>query len=53
MNFMFFWSMGLRHFHGTKKATFAHIRDIPSDSEDSELCDEDVGNNCLGIIQEP
>jgi hypothetical protein len=42
--------MDTRHFHGAKKATLAYIRDIPSDSEDSELYDEDVGNNCSGII---
>jgi hypothetical protein len=42
--------MNSRHFHGTKKYTLAHIRDIPSDSEDSELYDEDVGNNYSGII---
>jgi hypothetical protein len=37
--------MDSRHFNGTKKAIVAHIRDIPSDSEDSELYDDDVGNN--------
>ena len=42
--------MDSRHFYGTRKPTFAHIRDIPSDSEDSELYDEDVGNNYSGII---
>jgi len=26
------------------------LRDIPSDSEDSELWDEDVGNNYSGIM---
>jgi hypothetical protein len=38
------------NFHGTKMATVAHIRGIPSDSEDSELYVEDLGNNCSGII---
>jgi hypothetical protein len=33
-----------------KKATVAHIRDIPSQNKDSELCDEDVGNNYKGSI---
>jgi hypothetical protein len=44
--------MDSRHFHGTKKkkATVAHTKDIPSDSDDSKLYDEDVGNNCSGII---
>jgi hypothetical protein len=38
------------HFHGTKKTTVARIRDIPSDSEDTELYDDGVGNNYSGII---
>jgi hypothetical protein len=42
--------MGSRNFRGTKKATVAHIRDILSDSEDSELYDEHLGNNYSGII---
>jgi len=33
-----------------KRATVAHTKDIPSDTDDSKLYDEDVGNNCSGII---
>jgi len=40
------WIQGT--FTELKKATVAHIRDSPSQNKDSELCDEDVGNNCLG-----
>jgi hypothetical protein len=42
--------MGSRNFRGTKKATVSHIRDILSDSEDSDLDDEHLGNNYSGII---
>ena len=37
-------------FKELKKATVAHIRDIPSQNKDSELCGEDARNNCLGSI---
>lgn len=33
-----------------KKATVAHTKDIPSDTDDSKLYDEGVGNICSGII---
>jgi len=50
MNFVFrTWIQGT--FMEQKKATVAHTKDIPSDSDDSKLCDEDVGNNCSGIIR--
>jgi len=33
-----------------KMATVAYIRAIPSQNNDSELCDVDVANNCSGSI---
>jgi hypothetical protein len=49
MNFVFkTWIQAT--FMEQKRLTVAHVRDIPSDSEDSELYDEDVGNNYAGII---
>jgi len=50
MNFVFrTWIQGT--FMEQKKATIAHTKDIPSDGDDSKLCDEDVGNYCSGIIR--
>ena len=42
--------MDSRNFHRTKKATVAHIRDIPSQNKDSEKCDKDVENNYSGRV---